>query len=159
MAVELWRTNEAMLWYEYLENNPDKKKCIFFLKSEINPQNGRCIKYPYRGLICRLFGFSAVKNKEGTLNYSACSILKKEEPLLVDSIKKYVSEGNDIPFMKDYHLKLMMLFPELAKERFHINEAIKKAIEKVGFLIQFAGIEYILSNINNPSNINSNAEY
>lgn len=29
LAVELWRTNEAMLWYEYLENNPDKKNVYF----------------------------------------------------------------------------------------------------------------------------------
>ena len=88
--------------------------------------------YDYRGLICRLFGFSARSNKKNELHLISCKIIKSgiHPDLLAGQI-------NDAPVSSAWYLKLYGIDPQLATKHLPINEAIRKALELVMFLNQF----------------------
>ena len=98
-------------------------RCIF-----LNPfvEGGGCSHYEYRGLICRLFGFSAHTDKAGNQVWSSCKVMKTPENNL-----KALKRLSAAPGMQPYYLKLYGIDPVMSTKYFPINEAIQKAIESV----------------------------
>ena len=45
--------------------------------SLLDSNSGSCGDYQYRGLICRLFGYGATKDKYGALRLATCKIIKE----------------------------------------------------------------------------------
>lgn len=95
--------------------------CVFH-----NPFNmgNCCTHYQCRGLICRLFGFSAITTKTGDKSLVTCKPIKQ------------LLEGKDLqakirfaPEMSDYYLSLFGIDPKLTIQYFPINQSIKKALE------------------------------
>ena len=60
LAEKLWKNNEADIWLGRLNSAGDMASCAFFRKDEEVPENGRCLAYDLRPLICRLFGFFTI---------------------------------------------------------------------------------------------------
>jgi len=108
----------------YYKKTKESKYCVFF-----NPlkTGGKCELYKYRGLICRLFGFSARKNKYNKLEPITCNILKN------NITKKF----DDFPLIHDYYLRLSTIDPALFSPFYNINKAIQKSIEIVSLYHHF----------------------
>lgn len=107
--------------------------CILFRQNRDSGQWG-CSLYPYRGLICRLFGFSATLSKEGAPLLATCKKIKKKWP----GYQGAMEGAGGVPIMRDYYNRLRDINPGLAGTLYPINEAIRRAIEQVGFTLKYS---------------------
>lgn len=126
-AVEKCKTGEADSWLDRLDSLDDKQICII-----LNPTQsgaGLCSEYVYRGLICRLFGYSARTNKYEEKELVTCAIIKTEQQANYEAAQTKIKSNGSIPLMSDYYLKLHYIDPNLANDFMPINRAIKKALE------------------------------
>jgi len=119
--------NSDMLYNKIEEGNSNI--CVFY-----NPflQEGSCSQYPYRGLICRLFGFSKRQGKTGQYTLLACKPLK--------STSNLVLTGDDVALLPDMSATYMALYgidPQMALPYYPINHAIKRALAVVSFYFQY----------------------
>jgi uncharacterized protein len=127
-ALHLYQEGKAFEWLEKIEQT-DSSICLI-----LNPTQGGaglCSEYKHRGLICRLFGYSARTNKYGKKELVTCQIIKTEQ---VDNYTKAaiaVEQGEAIPVMNQFYMQLHAIDFNLAQEFFPINKAIKRAIEIV----------------------------
>jgi Fe-S-cluster containining protein len=127
-AMHLYREGRAAEWFEKLNLNISPV-CRILNASRTGA--GLCSEYPYRGLICRLFGFSARSNKYGRHELVTCSIIKTEQAKAYEEAEKSIGEGGLVPVMTDYYMQLHGIDFELARQFYPINEAIEKAIGTV----------------------------
>lgn len=106
----------------------DSKKCVFLTK-----ENGKwgCTCYPSRGMICRLFGFSSIKDKHGKCCFAECKTLKKCCPDKTKEICEMIHNGSKTPVISDFYRKLSTIDMTLENELVPINQAIKEACEIV----------------------------
>lgn len=127
-AHELFLKDEYQVILDKLENQTDTS-CIFY-----NPflEIGFCSGYTYRGLICRLFGFSVNTAKNGIPFLTTCKYIKQTTDL--KSLQEHLIHAPD---MTDYYLRLYGLDPKLSVQYFPINESIKKALDIVLFHFQY----------------------
>ncbi|MFT6865345.1 MAG: Fe-S-cluster containining protein [Cyclobacteriaceae bacterium] len=92
---------------------------------------GSCSEYPYRGLICRLFGFGASRDKFGQLRLATCKIIKEGQAGNYKSTVEAINEGQYVPIFSDYYQNLAQIDFRLGNMLVPINDAIKIAIEEV----------------------------
>ncbi len=132
LAEELWKKGEAEKWLDRI-NSTGAGKCVFFQEDPDAEGNGRCVVYRYRPLICRLFGFFTVKDKNGKYVYGSCKVIKEHYP---EKYKKALSVLSDIRHpsnMTDYSIRVMSSGTDLGRRMLPINIAAGAAIEKTGF--------------------------
>lgn len=130
-AYHLWKENQAL---EYLHRLETHKHSICVLLNPFLGQNqkGFCSDYQYRGLICRLFGFSARVDKNGNKNLVTCSLIKTAQPEAYKDVSSRVFLGEmKVPLMHNYAMMLFAVDAQLASRYYPINEAIRLAIETV----------------------------
>jgi len=84
----------------------------------------------HRGLICRLFGYSARTNKYGKKELVTCQIIKTEQAQAYQSTTQKIEELN-VPVMNQVYMQLHAIDFELAQKFYPINQAIQHAIETV----------------------------
>jgi uncharacterized protein len=128
-AIEKCKVGEAHAWLDRLDNLDNEQICVI-----LNPTQsgtGLCSEYPYRGLICRLFGYSARTNKYEEKELVTCSIIKTEQQSNFEIAQQKIKSEGKIPAMTDYYLKLHYIDPNLANDFMPINKAIKRALELV----------------------------
>lgn len=85
-----------------------------------------CTQYVHRGLICRLFGFSARLNKTGMRELVTCTIIKTDQAAAVEGAPLDVA-----PLISDYYWQLHAIDPDRARQRLPIRQAIRQALEEV----------------------------
>jgi uncharacterized protein len=127
-ALHLYRNGKAFEWLERLENS-SSDLCLI-----LDPtQNGAglCSEYKHRGLICRLFGYSARTNKYGGKELVTCQLIKTEQSTRYSYATEKLAEGAEIPVMSQYYMQLHSIDFTMAQEFFPINGAIKRAIEVI----------------------------
>ena len=129
LAYHFFLNDQAEEKLNILKENP-RSICHLFHEGSL-PDSGFCKLYPYRGMICRLFGFSARKDKYGEPEYSTCRKIKEAMPERYIDAYLGVKGGLKIPVMRDYYQKLLMVDFELARNTYPVNVAIQKAIEVV----------------------------
>jgi hypothetical protein len=135
---------EFLPWAFYLFLNGKAEKTLEELKTKTNSNchlfqslyptdqtNGRCSNYKYRGLICRLFGYAANRDKNGQLRMVTCKIIKEGQQENFNATEKAISEGLYIPVFTHYYTRLSQIDNRLAVTSIPINEALKMAIEEV----------------------------
>ena len=127
-ALYLHRQDRALDWLKRLEET-DSSICLIL--NPTRPGAGLCSEYPHRGLICRLFGYSARTSKYGNNELVTCQIIKTEQSEAYRSAADKVGAGMPVPVMNQYYMQLHAIDPGLATDYYPINEAIKKAIETV----------------------------
>lgn len=126
-AYHLYKQGKAVAWLE----NPSLNNSLCAILDSSMAGVGHCTSYLQRGMICRLFGFSAKLNKYGHKELISCQIIKTEQQ---DEFLKAYAEtlaGNPVPLMRDYYMKMYAIDWELSQKFYPINTAIKKAIETV----------------------------
>ena len=127
-ADYLYQKGEALAWHEKLGTQNDSL-CLI-----LNPQqsgSGLCSEYPHRGLICRLFGYSARTNKYNKAELVTCQIIKTEQAGEYERAVVEIDRGMKVPVMNQYYMKLHAIDSVLTRDFYPINIAIKKAIETV----------------------------
>jgi Fe-S-cluster containining protein len=128
LALELFDEGRAEQAWEELQNN-SQSLCYVF-RPHITNFGGMCNAYPNRGLICRLFGFTARTNKEGQRELVTCKFIKQEQAEDYDQLVEDLKAGRKIPVMSEYYTRLTSIDPTLG-EFYPINLAIQKALEVV----------------------------
>jgi uncharacterized protein len=128
-AHYLYLNDLAFKWLDDLKTH-SSPVCMI-----LNPTQagvGLCSQYPYRGLICRLFGYSARTNKYGVKELVTCQLIKSEQSAAYAQAQQRIeNNAEDIPVMNQYYMQLHAIDQDLAYNFYPINEAIKRAIEAV----------------------------
>ncbi len=92
---------------------------------------GLCGDYQQRGLVCRLFGYSAQRDKHGKLHLLTCKEIKTQLSEEFLETNKRINEDWKAPVASEYYQKLKNIDIVLSDTSLPINEAIAKAIEEV----------------------------
>ena len=124
----VYRQNQSSEWLTRLEAH-EGPLCLFFEPTRAG--SGLCSQYPHRGLICRLFGFSARTNKYAQREFVTCEIIRTEQAEAYSETVKTIQNGGSIPVMNQYYMRLHSIDPDLSRDFYPINEAIKRALETV----------------------------
>lgn len=135
---------EFLPWAFHLFLNGNAENVLLALKSSstsrcyiynplslVDKNKGNCREYQYRGLICRLFGFGANKDKYGQYRISTCKIIKDNQKEAFEKTSKAINEGLAIPIFTDYYMNLSQIDFRLGNLILPINKALVYAIEEV----------------------------
>lgn len=125
LAWYLYKNGMADAFYDRLEALPENSLCILF--SGLGERPGGCTEYPYRALICRLFGFSSSVDKTGLKRLITCKTIKE-----TNSYQQLKPAGfGKSPMAANYYMRLAAIDFALAGEQMQINKAIQRALEIV----------------------------
>ncbi len=128
LALQLFDEGKAERALEDLQNKTESICYVF--RPHVTNFGGLCSEYPHRGLICRLFGFTARRNKEGNSELVTCKLIKKDQSAEFDQLVKEMKHGKKIPVMSDYYSRIAGIDHNMVTF-YPINEAMKQAIETV----------------------------
>ncbi len=128
-AYHAHRLGQLDEWFDKIEAH-DSKKCIFHVQ-----ENGKwgCKIYPVRGLICRIFGFSATTSKTGAPQLASCNIIKGLQPDHGARFDSLIKRSKKIPTISSLYKRLEAIDPTSGNACLPINKAIQKSLEKVYF--------------------------
>jgi len=129
-ALHLIEHNEIELVYEKVLANKSSI-CLLFTPLTGSNSGGKCSQYKYRGLICRLFGYSAVRDKHGETKLVTCAVMKAGQKETIASLEADIKKGVSVPMMSDYYFQLRSIDPDLGTKMMPINQAIREALEIV----------------------------
>jgi Fe-S-cluster containining protein len=99
--------------------------------SVVDSGSGKCSDYQYRGLICRLFGYGANRDKFGEMRLATCKIIKESQAENFEAAQKAMKEGLYVPIFTDYYMKLSQIDFRLGNVIVPVNTALKLALEEV----------------------------
>ena len=127
-AHYLYKNGQAVEWFEKLKSTEDS---ICLILNPTQGGQGLCSEYQNRGLICRLFGYSARTNKYNQPELVTCQIIKTDQAENYGKAVDKIAAGSDIPLMNQFYMQLHGIDMDLTRDFYPINEAIKRAIETV----------------------------
>ena len=114
-----------------LQQKLDSNCHLYRPHSFIDRNMGSCSDYRYRGLICRLFGYAASRDKYGRLRLATCKIIKEGQQENYHTAEEAISKGLYVPVFTDYYMQLSQIDNRLATTLLPINQALATAIEEV----------------------------
>ncbi len=127
-AWHLHSIGQSETWREKLLNS-GSSVCVVL--DPIQAGAGLCSQYKHRGLICRLFGYSARTNKYNQKELVTCQVIKTEQTESYEKATREIGGGQQVPVMSDYYYRLQAIDGDLTRQFYPINTAILKAIETV----------------------------
>jgi Fe-S-cluster containining protein len=127
-ALHLHRSGQSGEWYQKLLVS-NSETCLILNPTQAGA--GLCSEYKHRGLICRLFGYSARTSKYGKRELVTCQIIKTEQSVAFENATAAIEGGREVPVMSDFYMKLHSIDPDLSRDFYPINTAIRKAVETV----------------------------
>ena len=130
-AFHIFLNGEAKKVYDQLNESTATICHVYRPLSLLDSHSGSCSSYQYRGLICRLFGYAATKDKYGLLRLATCSIIKKDQPNSFENAQSGINAGLKIPIFSDYYMNLSQIDIRLGNTIVPINKAMKMALEEV----------------------------
>jgi Fe-S-cluster containining protein len=128
-AFHLFLNGEAEKMLTKIEEANGATCVIYKSLSLVN--QGRCSNYKYRGLVCRLFGFAANKDKYGKLRMVTCKIIKEGQLASFNSTNESITKGLKVPIFTEYYMQLYQIDFKLGNLILPINKALKMALEEV----------------------------
>lgn len=134
LAFHYFQENKSLPLLEAIEIDNYQGICKIFSKSSVNITgftHGTCTEYKYRGLICRLFGYAASRDKYGTARLSTCKLIKNQQPAEFEQADQIVKAGGPIPTYNNYYSALSHIDRQLGTELHPVNKAIYRALEEV----------------------------
>jgi Fe-S-cluster containining protein len=133
LSLHLWKLGEAESCLERLAANGRGRVCVIYDADPFSASG--CKQYPWRPLLCRLFGFSAVLDKHGRPRVALCRAIRNADPRAEARANRVLAEGLNPVVIPHWARRVSSLNPHLGQRRYPINQALKLALEKVGFLI------------------------
>jgi uncharacterized protein len=124
------------------KNRPATPPCPFLSETA---EGARCSVYPARFLICRLFGASGIRDKDGRAAFRPCAHMPVPgrrpsdgpNPTLAGEALTRVY-GSEPPVMADYATQIVGLSPSEAGERRSLIEALPLALIRVRLCLSLA---------------------
>jgi Fe-S-cluster containining protein len=126
-----WHLHAGGLSEEWRDRLLNEESTVCVILNPTLAGAGLCSQYAHRGLICRLFGYSARTNKYNQKELVTCQIIKSEQTSAFEDASRQIEGGRHVPVMTDFYYRLQSIDAELAREFHPINVAIRKAIETV----------------------------
>jgi Fe-S-cluster containining protein len=130
-AYELYKQGRINEFYDRIVALEEGSRCIFFIPPVDEGEN--CTFYPYRGLICRVFGYSTRVSKNNNLEMITCTIIKQSATYPELNQQKLKTA----PVVSDFYMQLRNIDIREAENLMPVNEAIKKAMEMVLFHFRY----------------------
>lgn len=113
--------------------------CLFF--DPDNPHH--CTVYGGRALICRLFGYTGDRGKDGRPRWKPCKLLPRDLPGHAGNKYTQYSEADLLasfgivpPLMADITSQALSLSPDSCGERRPLRDAVVRALEKIMVVIR-----------------------
>lgn len=128
-AFHLFLQGEAETTLDTLSGNQNPT-CFLFAPLSMVDQ-GHCGTYQYRGLICRLFGFAATRDKYGSLRLATCKIIREGQAEQYRTVSEAIAKGLYVPVFTDYYMQLNQIDYQLGTKMLPVNKALKVALEEV----------------------------
>lgn len=116
---------------EKLNTEEQERICIVYSPLSVDALMGRCSMYHHRGLICRLFGYGASKDKFGQLRLVTCKTIKEQQAESYEKALDLLRQNAYVPIFSDYYTNLLQIDFKLGREFFTVNKAIQVALEAV----------------------------
>jgi uncharacterized protein len=133
-----WHLHEAGRADEVYVSLVNKKQTLCLLYDPMAPHGlGGCLDYEYRGLICRLFGFSRTTDKNDSSRIFTCRIIKEMYPQHFGPKAPMPGTVPKAPLTAKYYSLLRAIDPDQSTELLPINDAIRKAIEAASIYFLF----------------------
>jgi uncharacterized protein len=130
-AYELYKQGKIEEFYEKVSAKKPGEYCLFFIPPGSDGEN--CTFYPYRGLICRVFGYSARITKTKNHEMITCQIIKQSAQYGgLDETKLKTA-----PIAADFYMQLRNIDIGEAENMMPLNAALKKAMEEVMFYFSY----------------------
>jgi len=144
VAFHLFRTSQAELIMKRIEKAYISQQCILF-RPDLQPtEGGGCSQYPYRALVCRLFGFAGNIDREGIPQLAKCRHMPHRESIPGKG-KNDPHQHAVMPLFHGFGIALTAIHPDLGAVRKPINEALFEALAKVGLLLDLQTIPQDIS--------------
>jgi Fe-S-cluster containining protein len=131
LAFDLYEKGKAEKVMDILGLKKEGDFCIIYKATSPDAAMGFCSDYSNRGLICRLFGSSARKNKNDQKEIITCKKIKEAKKGEFEAAALAVNNGMEIPLSSDAYSQLYSIDFHLTSEQLPINKAIQKALEAV----------------------------
>lgn len=132
LSIHLWKRGKAESYLQRIASDGEKNLCVLYSADHsLSPASG-CKHYPWRPLLCRLFGFSAVLDKHGHPRIALCRTIKDADPQIEDRINQKIARELRPMIIPHWARQASSLNPHLGQERHPINQAVRLALEKVG---------------------------
>ncbi|WP_258103634.1 YkgJ family cysteine cluster protein [Marinoscillum sp. MHG1-6] len=130
-AFHLFINGQAEDTLEKLQKESFSTCYIYSPLSITDQSSGNCSEYPFRGLICRLFGYGATRDKFGQLRLATCKLIKEGQSENYQKTSEAITRGVYVPIFSDYYKKLSQVDFRMGNSFMPVNKAIKTAIEEV----------------------------
>ncbi len=134
LAFLLFRTAQAELMLQRLEENGEGKRCVLYRPDLTRDGFWGCGQYGTRPVVCRLFGFAGSHGRDGKAGFVMCRVMKAASGAGRADIVTGDS-STPMPFFVDAGLHITTLHPGLGTVRLPINAALRQAIMKVGMAL------------------------
>jgi len=131
LAFDLYDKGKAEVALILLDQTNEEGACIIYKSLSEDGHSGFCSDYQNRGMICRLFGSSARKNKDGVKEIITCKKIKTGKKELYDTAVDEIKSEMPIPSSTDAYRKINNIDFRLTEQQLPINKAIRKALESV----------------------------
>lgn len=128
LALDLFDEGKAEIALEEIQSKRDSLCYVF--RPHITNFGGLCNAYPNRGLICRLFGFTARRDKEGKPELVTCKLIKEQQNEAYNNAISSIKNGEKVVVMSDYYSRLAHVDHTMT-QFYPINEAMAKSLEMV----------------------------
>lgn len=100
--------------------------CVYFAAGR---RPGGCTVYELRPMLCRLFGFAAVRDKHGAAILAVCEVHKATMPDVVARVGAHAPPG--APVLAEYQSRVDGLAPDPRRtEQLPMNVALAGALER-----------------------------
>ena len=134
-AAYILQRGEAPLWLAAVQSNGEGGVCAAYCPEPVDPSGGHCRLYRWRPTLCRLFGFSAVRNKYGRLEPVVCARVKAVMPQAIENARRSVAADGPTPLISGYSAVLAAMEPVLGVRQVSLNRALREAIERLGLIV------------------------
>ena len=141
MAEAVVARGEAASVLERLADRPRESVCVFYEPVPDQPMKGRCSMYAARPSICRLFGFSGRRRRDGEVELITCRIHKQVDRGRVEEAERRVAAKTvSLPLLAEQAGAVAALSSGPDAVPRPINEAFRMAIEQVALRSRLRGM-------------------
>jgi uncharacterized protein len=137
LAIDLFDQGKGEFWLTQFAEPTRDDSCLFYQPDPLQSGNGQCLQYAGRPLLCRTFGFGTVRNKVGLTELAVCSVHRATQPEIVERSQESIAAGLPAPNFADLAMRLGSIDPAIGHQRYPINQAMRRALERVGFQRQW----------------------
>jgi len=144
-AQEILYRGAGAFWLDRISVQDPTSLCVFYQTRPAPEASGHCGFYAWRPAVCRLFGYAAVRTREGKSALAVCKHLKQTAP---DGVAAAMALDAEAPCFTWYGTQICGLDPVLGTKILPINMALRHAIERMGLQIHLAYRERLDSSNN-----------